>query len=182
MVAPSSAMSFWVTSAQEKRRPDGESSAANSQASQMLDLIYKNSIVLITKEYVNDEEVMPAGTAFKKVFEAAEKGGFHKNVRLLDATGEAYNDVNLPNDEFEKSAIAALKKASAWYEKEIEKDGARLLRGAIPIPVVMNKCIMCHDNYEGVKNGNSNWCIGLHDSDRIAFHGQKRLRQGISTN
>ena len=125
----------------------------------MLDLIYKNSIVLITKEYVNDEEVMPAGTAFKKVFEAAEKGGFHK-VRLLDATGEAYNDDNLPNDDFEKAAIDALKKGSAWYEKEVEKDGARVLRVATPIPVVMKKCVMCHDNYEGVKEGTPIGALG----------------------
>ena len=31
------------------------------------------------------------------------------------------------------------------------KDGKRYLRAATPIPVVLKKCTMCHDNYNDVK-------------------------------
>ena len=72
----------------------------------MLDDIYKGGVVLITENYVNEESDLPAGTAFKKLFEAAKQKGWHE-VRLLDATGEPYNDENAPRDEFEQQAATA---------------------------------------------------------------------------
>ena len=70
----------------------------------MLDDIYKGGIVLITKHYVEGDEDLPAGTAFKKLFEAAKENGWHE-VRLVDATGEPYNEENVAISEFEKRAI-----------------------------------------------------------------------------
>lgn len=119
----------------------------------MLDGIYKNAIVLVTTHYVTEESDLPAGTAFKKIFAVAKENGWHE-VRLLDATGDPYNDENSPADDFEKNAVKSLKKTkSGWYEKEIMKKGKRFLRVATPIPVVMKKCVMCHDHYADAKEG-----------------------------
>lgn len=118
----------------------------------MLDDIYKGAIVTITQHYVNDEDAIPAGTAFKKLFVAAETKGWHR-VRLVDATGEPYSDENVAEDEFEKRAIKALVSGKAWYEEEEKREGVNHLRVATPIPVVFEKCVMCHDNYADVPKG-----------------------------
>lgn len=118
----------------------------------MLDDIYKGGIVTITQHYVNDSETIPAGTAFKKLFESAEKNGWHR-VRLLDATGEPLNDENVAEDDFERSAIRKLAEGKPWVEEVEVRKGVKHLRVATPIPVVFEKCTMCHDNYEGVKEG-----------------------------
>ena len=118
----------------------------------MLDDIYKGGIVTITKHYVDDENMIPAGTAFKKLFVAAEQKGWHK-VRLLDATGEPYNEENVAEDDFEKMAIKKLVDGESWVEAIETREGVQHLRVATPIPVVFAKCTMCHDNYEDVKEG-----------------------------
>ena len=119
----------------------------------MLDDIYKGGIVAITDNYVNDKDTIAAGTAFKQVFASAEKNGWHK-VRLVDGLGAPLNDENAPIDTFEKKALKSLVAGkSKWVEKEEEIDGKRTLRVATPIPVVFEKCIMCHDNYEDVPPG-----------------------------
>ena len=97
----------------------------------MLDDIYKGGIVLITKNYVNGEEDLPAGTAFKKLFEAAKKKGWHI-VRLVDATGDPYNDENVAVSDFEKRAIKDLKLANRSLKKPSQrKTNAIFLR---PLP------------------------------------------------
>lgn len=118
----------------------------------MLDDIYKTGIVAITEHYVNDKDTVPAGTAFKLVFKAAEDNGWHQ-VRLVDASGEAIEDVNLPIDEFEKSATKKLVAGETWVEEVEDRDGVQHLRVATAIPVVNEKCIMCHSNYENVPKG-----------------------------
>ncbi len=118
----------------------------------MLDDLYKGGIVTITEHYVNDKDTIPAGTAFKKLFEAVEKNGWHK-VRLLDATGEPYNDENVAEDKFEKMAIKKLAGGETWVEEVEVRRGTKHLRVATPIPVVFAKCVMCHANYEDVPKG-----------------------------
>lgn len=118
----------------------------------MLDDIYKGGIVTITQHYVNDEEMIPAGTAFKKLFKAAEEKGWHK-VRLLDATGEPYNDENVAEDDFERAALKKLVAGEAWVEQVEVREGTQHLRVATAIPVVFAKCAMCHDNYNDVEEG-----------------------------
>jgi len=112
----------------------------------MLDDIYKGGIVTITENYVNEKETIPAGTAFKQLFIAAEKKGWHR-VRILDVTGEPYSDENVAEDAFEKNAVKQLASGKKWIERIETREGKRHLRVATPIPVVFAKCTMCHDNY-----------------------------------
>lgn len=118
----------------------------------MLDDIYKTSIVLITEHYVNDDTDLAAGSAFKALFEAVSKKGWH-DVRLVDATGEPYSDLNLPKDGFEKNAINQLLGGKGAVDKVVEEGDKRFLLAATAIPVVMEKCIMCHENYRDVAKG-----------------------------
>ena len=125
----------------------------------MLDDIYKGGIVLITTHYVEEDSDLAAGTAFKKLFAIAKEKGWHE-VRLLDATGEPYNDENSPADEFEKRAISFLKKGKPYFDEVVQQDGERYLRAVTPIPVVMDKCLMCHDNYADVEEGEPIGALG----------------------
>ena len=125
----------------------------------MLDDIYKTSIVLITTHYVNNNDDLAAGSAFKALFAAVEKKGWHQ-VRLLDATGEPYEDANAPKTTFEKKAIKQLLNGKAAYDEVVEEKGKRYLRAATAIPVVMDKCIMCHENYRNLPKGKAIGAIG----------------------
>lgn len=118
----------------------------------MLDDLYKTAVVLITKHYVNDEDDLAAGSAAVALFDAMKKKGWHE-VRLLDATGEPYEPNNSPKDAFEKKAVKTLLSGKDYYEEVVEKDGERYLRAATPIPVVLEKCTMCHDHYKQAKKG-----------------------------
>lgn len=118
----------------------------------MLDDVYKTAVVLITEHYVNDDDDLPAGTAAIALFDAVKKKGWHE-VRLLDATGDPYDDKNVANDDFDRNAIKALKSGKDFYDKVEEKKGKRFLRAATPIPVVLKKCVMCHEHYGDVKDG-----------------------------
>lgn len=42
----------------------------------------------------------------------------------------------------------------------VEKNGKRYLLAATPIPVVMKKCVMCHDNYADVPEGKPIGALG----------------------
>jgi hypothetical protein len=116
----------------------------------MLDDVYKTAVVLITEHYVNDESDLPAGSAAIALFDAIKQKGWHE-VRLLDATGQPLQDKNSPQDSFEKMAVRQLKAGHTWHEEIIQKDGKPYLRAATPIPVVLKKCTMCHDNYHDAK-------------------------------
>lgn len=116
----------------------------------MLDDVYKTAVVLITTHYVNDEDDLPAGTAAIALFDAISKKGWHE-VRLIDASGDPIDEKNTAKDEFEKAAVKQLKAGELWHEEVIKKDGKRYLRAATPVPVVLEKCIMCHENYKGLK-------------------------------
>ena len=118
----------------------------------MLDDIYKTAVVLITTHYVEKDSDLPAGAAAIALFDAVKKKGWHE-VRLLDASGEPIDDENVAKDDFEKSAIKKLKAGESYVDEVVEKDGKRYLRAATPIPVVLEKCIMCHENYKQAKKG-----------------------------
>ncbi len=125
----------------------------------MLDGIYKNAIVLVTTHYVTEKSDVPAGTAFKKLFEVAKKEGWHE-ARLLDATGEPYDSDNVAKSDFEKKAIKELVAGKPYVDEVIEKDGKRYLHAATIIPVVMKKCVMCHENYANVPEGKAIGALG----------------------
>lgn len=126
--------------------------AAARQQVLMLDDLYKTAVVLITEHYVNKETDLAAATAAKALFSAMKEKGHH-DVRLIDATDSPYNDENLAKDEFEKKAIEELKKGKATFEQVETRDDGRYLRFATAVPVVMDKCVMCHESYKDVKKG-----------------------------
>jgi len=125
----------------------------------MLDDIYKTSIVLITTHYVDDKNSLPAGSAFKALFDAVKKKGWHE-VRLLDATGDPYEPANAAKDGFEKRAIQKISAGKASYDEVTTEDGKQYLLAATAIPVVMDKCILCHDNYKNVPAGKAIGALG----------------------
>jgi hypothetical protein len=116
----------------------------------MLDDIYKSAVVLITDKYVNDENDFPAGSAAIALFQAVKEKGWHE-VKLLDVSGEPYNDDNVARDAFEKEALRQLKAGQPYFDRVERRDDGRYLRAATPIPVVLEKCIMCHENYRQAK-------------------------------
>ena len=94
---------------------------------QMLDDLYKNAIVLITTHYVDEKSDLPAGEAFKALFATMREKGWHE-MRLLDATGDPIVDDNLPQDDFERDAIRAIKSGKPYYERVVTRDGQPYLR------------------------------------------------------
>ena len=54
----------------------------------------------------------------------------------------------------EKKALKALVAGkTGWYEAEEVVNGKRTLRVATAVPVVFEKCVMCHDNYADIPKG-----------------------------
>lgn len=125
----------------------------------MLDDLYKTAVVLITEHYVHEEDDVSAGSAARLLFTAMKEKGWHE-ARLIDATGEPYEEKNSPADEFEKNAIAQLKKGETFVDQVIEKNGKPYLRAATPVPVVMEKCVMCHAHYKNVGKGQPIGAVG----------------------
>lgn len=118
---------------------------ARKQA-RMLDGMYKNAIVLVTTHYVTEKTDTPAGVAFKKLFETAKKEGWHE-VRLIDATGDPYEPANVAQSDFEKRAVKEILAGKPYVDQVVENSGKRQLLVATAVPVVMQKCVMCHEHY-----------------------------------
>ena len=132
---------------------DGAKDAALERTryeTRMLDDLYKNAIVLVTKHYVKSDSDLAAGEAFKLLFESMKASGWHE-VRLLDGLGAPINDSNQPRDEFERSSMKEILAGKVSVEQVETKNGKRYLRTATTLPMVMDKCIMCHSNYKGQK-------------------------------
>lgn len=132
--------------------PDPQAVERARKTVRMLDDVYKTAIVLITDKYVIDEDDFPAGSAAIEWFSQMSKKGWH-DVQLLDVTGEPYNPENVADDAFEKRAVKELKAGKDYVEEVVRKDGKPLLRAATPVPVVMQKCVMCHPHYKDAKKG-----------------------------
>lgn len=141
----------WVMAADKPAKEDPAVDRARREV-KMLDDLYKTAVVLITEHYVQEESSLPAGTAAKALFSAMKEKGWHE-VRLLDATGQPIEASNAPCDDFEKEAIKQLKSGKSYHEQIVAKDGKRSLRAATIVPVVMEKCIMCHPHYKDAKKG-----------------------------
>ncbi len=150
----------WMAFAGQTAAQDGKGKVAAKDVAverarrevRMLDDIYKTAIVLVTEHYVKTDTDLAAGSAFKALFDAVGEKGWHK-ARLVDATGQPYNDLNLPKEGFEKKAIAEILAGKPSYDQVVTEDGKRYLLAATAIPVVMEKCIMCHENYRTVEKG-----------------------------
>ncbi|QDU93515.1 c-type heme family protein [Lignipirellula cremea] len=142
-----------VTGAEPTPPQPSQAAVARTQKMvQTLDSIYKNAVVLITDKYVHDEDDFAAGSAAVLLFENISKGGSHQ-VRLIDATGMPYDEKNVARDDFEKEGIKRLKAGAALYEQVVYRDGKPQLRALTAVPVVMQKCVMCHEHYADVKKG-----------------------------
>ncbi|MBI1309938.1 DUF3365 domain-containing protein [bacterium] len=144
--------SFSPVVAAEKKEKKDPAVERTRKTVRMLDDLYKTVVVLITEHYVNETDDLAAGSAAVALFDAMKKKGWHE-VRLIDVTGEPYNEDNVAKDAFEKEAVSKMKAGEAWYDEVQEKDGKRILRAATPIPVVMEKCTMCHPHYKDAKKG-----------------------------
>jgi hypothetical protein len=118
----------------------------------MLDDLHKTAVVLITEHYVDGKDTLPAGSAAIALFDAMKKKGWYE-VRLLDATGEPYEEKNLPSDDFEKAAVEQLRSGKDYHEQVIQRGKDQYLRAATPIPVAHKKCVMCHEAYKKAKPG-----------------------------
>lgn len=118
----------------------------------MLDDVYKTTVMLITDKYVNSKKDFPAGRAAIALFKGISQKGWHE-VRLIDASGEPYSERNVARDDFDKEGIKQIKDGKGFYDRVEFKDGKPYLRAITPIPVVMDKCIMCHENYKKAKKG-----------------------------
>jgi len=152
MVATGILLSAEPTSQKEKGSPSTADVERTRKTVRMLDDVYKTAVVLITDKYVNDENDFPAGSAAIALFDAIEKKGWHE-VRLLDVTGKPYDAKNVAKDEFEKQGVRQLQAGKDYFEEVIEKDGKPYLRAMTPVPVVMQKCVMCHPHYADAKKG-----------------------------
>ena len=140
------------SSQKEEKEPSTAALERTRKTVRMLDDVYKTTVVLITDKYVNNEKDFPAGSAAIALFSQIEKKGWH-GVRLLDVTGEPYDPKNVAKDEFEKQGVRQLQAGKDYYEQIIEKDGKSYLRAMTPVPVVMQKCVMCHPHYTNAKKG-----------------------------
>jgi hypothetical protein len=141
-----------VGRAGEPKTPDPTAVGRARKTVEMLDEVYKTTIVLITDKYVNSRRDYPAGRAAKKLFGAISRKGSHE-VRLIDATGEPYDAQNVAQDDVDKEGLKVLKAGKASYDQVVQRDGKSYLRALTPLPVVMDKCVMCHDNYKYAKKG-----------------------------
>lgn len=146
---------YWVREPVLAEVPAQPEPAAIERAHKLvriLDDVYKQTIVLITDKYVHNDKDFPAGSAAVALFATLSKSGSHE-VRLIDATGEPYEPKNTAQDEFEKQGIIRLKAGDASYETIVQQAGKFKLRAMTPVPVVMQKCVMCHAHYANAKKG-----------------------------
>jgi hypothetical protein len=135
----------------DSKKPDDVAVERARRTVRMLDEIYKQTIVLVTDKYVNKPEDFAAGSAAVLLFKNLSKSG-HQQVRLIDATGDPYEPANVAQDAFEKEGIKKLRGGAAFYDQVVAKDNGKFeLRAMTPVPVVMQKCVMCHSNYEDAK-------------------------------
>lgn len=136
----------------DEKSPDKAAVERARKTVRMLDDVYKTTVVLITDKYVNDKKDYPAGRAAIKLFGDISKKGWHE-VRLIDATGEPYNPKNVAKDDFDRQGLKQLKAGKDFYDEVTAKEGKSYLRAITPVPVVMDKCVLCHDHYKNAKKG-----------------------------
>jgi hypothetical protein len=131
----------------------------------MIDDLYKTAVVLVTENYVEDETDLGAGSAFRALFDSMREKEWH-DARLVDATGQPYEPSNAPHEGFETEAIEKLLAGESFVEQVVEEDGQRYYLAATAVPVVMEKCIMCHSHYADVPAGQAIGAI----SYRVPIH------------
>lgn len=139
----------WLGSswAVEPDLPDSKALERTREQVRMLDALYKNAVVSITKNYVNQQADVPAAAVAKDVFEAMKAKKYH-NARLIDVTGKPKNKENVARTDFEKAAVAAIRSGQEYFEEVTRVDGQPVLRAATVVPAVMEQCVICHGKRE----------------------------------
>ena len=134
----------------DDEKPKSEAKAAADPALErtreqvkMLDDLYKNAVVSITKRYVTGQTDQPAIMVAQDIFGAMRKNGWH-SAKLVDATGEPLNDENSPQTDFEKEAKREINAGKPYFERVVGEGKDRRLMAATVVPVVMKKCAECH--------------------------------------
>jgi hypothetical protein len=125
--------------AAEKTTPVKMTVEQARQTVDMLNDLYVNAVVITHATYVKDRATPPAATPARKVFEAMAQKGWPE-TRWLATTGRPFNPDANPKDQFERDAVAALKKGQARFERQEGKT----LRVATLVPLVDKSCQMCH--------------------------------------
>ena len=111
----------------------------------MLDDLYKNAVVSVTKRYVREQDKQPAIMVAKDVFGAMRSQGWH-SAKLVDATGDPLNEDNAPKTDFEKEAARAVNAGKPYIDRVVGEGKDRRLLAATVVPVVMQKCADCHNH------------------------------------
>lgn len=137
----------------EASAPDAAAVERARKTVRMLDEVYKQTVVLITDKYVHDQDDFAAGSAAVLLFKNISKSG-HQQVRLLDVSGDPYEPENVAKSAFEKEGVKRIKAGAASYDEVLKKDGKFELHAITSVPVVMDKCIMCHAHYADAKKKN----------------------------
>ena len=115
---------------------------------EMLDVLYKTAIVLITDKYVTDPSKFSGASAAKVLFDTMNEHGYHE-VRLVGLTDTLINPaLNRPKDAFEEQAKEQLLGGESTHEEVVTVEGKRYLRKATAVPVVLERCVMCHANFK----------------------------------
>ncbi|HVX11826.1 MAG TPA: DUF3365 domain-containing protein [Pirellulales bacterium] len=113
----------------------------------MLDDLYKTTIVFITNTYVDSGKDVAAGEIARDLFKAMSEKGWH-DARLVDATGHPTNDENAPRDGFEKAAVKKILAGEKYVDEIKTEKGKPYLLAATVVPVVNQKCILCHPTWK----------------------------------
>src|SRR5487761_1573474 len=113
----------------------------------MLDDLYKTTIVFITNTYVKTDGDVAAGEIARDLFGVMREKGWH-DARLVDATGHPTNDENAPRDGFEKAAIQKILAGETYVDEVATEKGKQYLLAATVVPVVNEKCILCHPSWK----------------------------------
>jgi hypothetical protein len=113
------------------------------QQVRMLDDLYKNAVVSITKRYVGGQDEQPAIMVAQDIFGEMQKKDWH-SAKLVDATGEPLNEANAPKSEFEKDAAREIKSGKPYFYRVVGEGKDRRLLAATVVPVVMKRCAECH--------------------------------------
>jgi hypothetical protein len=136
---------------QDKQAENPAAIARARKTVRMLDDVYKTGIVLMTDKYVRTEKDYPAGRLAVNWFKAVSKNGTHGSASLTSAAN--HSKANVAKDDFDKEGVRQMKLGKDFYEQVIRKDGKAYLRAMTPVPVVNDKCIMCHAHYKTAKKG-----------------------------
>lgn len=130
--------------------PDAAALNRTRKQVKMLDDIYKSVVVAVTSKYVKTEADYPAGRVVIHLFKAISEKGWHE-VHLLDVSGKPSNPKNVAHDKFEKAGVKEMKAGKQYFEQVEQQGGKSYLRAMTFVPVVLEKCILCHPNYKDAK-------------------------------